>query len=369
MDESWNSELLEWMKGRALAAGFSSAGVAGAPSAADAEGTLTAERFAAWVEQGRAGEMEYLKRRNEQGELLRSSARAAMPWARSVIVCALNYNGEGPQSIEPAAADCGWIARYAWLGREDGGATDYHTDLLRRLRCLEAELLAKIPCQTRCYVDTGPLLERDFAARAGIGWVGKNTCVINQGQGSWTLLAVIVISLNLPVEVALPLHPDRCGSCTRCIEACPTDALVAPREMDASRCISYLTIELKGSIPVELREGMGRQVFGCDICQDVCPWNRRAPAMTAQGLRTRQELVNPPLGWLADLDEAGFRQQFKGSPLERTKRRRVQRNVALAMGNSGEQQFVPKLEQWVGGDDPLVADAADWALRRLRGDV
>jgi epoxyqueuosine reductase len=369
VDASWNAELLEWVTGRALAAGFSSAGVAGAPAASDADGELTAERFATWVDQGRAGQMEYLKRSNDRGELLRSSARSAIPWARSVIVCALNYNGDGPRSTEPTAADRGWIARYAWLGQQDGSATDYHDDLLRRLRSVESELLAKVPqpCKTLCYVDTGPLLERDFAARAGVGWVGKNTCVIDQQQGSWLLLAVIVTSLELPAEVALPLHPDRCGSCTRCIDACPTDALVAPREMDASRCISYLTIELKGSVPVELREGIGRQVFGCDICQDVCPWNRRAPTMTARGLSTRAELVNPALEWLAELDDAGFRREFKGSPLERTKRGRVLRNVAIAMGNSGEKHFISQLEQWAKGDDPLVADAADWALRRLHG--
>ena len=366
MNEAWSAELVAWVQGIALREGFDLAGVAAAPAAQEAEGQVTAERFGCWVAEERAGEMEYLKRRNEQGELLRASARVAIPWARSVVVCALNYNGEGPRSIEPAAGNRGWIARYAWLGDEHGGAADYHDDLLRRLRVLETELRARVACETRSYVDTGPLLERDFAARAGVGWVGKNTCVINQGLGSWLLLGVIVTSLELPLEVALPLHSDRCGSCTRCIEACPTDALVAPREMDASRCISYLTIELKGSIPAELREGMGRQVFGCDICQDVCPWNRRAPAMGADGLRTRGELVNPALSWLAELDDAGFKREFKGSPLERTKRRRVQRNVATAMGNSGESRFGPQLEAWTKGEDAVLAEAATWALERVR---
>jgi epoxyqueuosine reductase len=236
---------------------------------------------------------------------------------------------------------------------------------MRRLKGVEAALKERVACETRCFVDTGPLLERDFAARAGVGWVGKNTCVIDQGMGSWLLLGAMATSLELPAEAAVELHPDRCGSCTRCIEACPTEALVAPREMDASRCISYLTIELKGEIPVDLREGMGRQVFGCDICQDVCPWNRRAPVAAKDGLRVREELVNPSLSWLAELDDAGFKAAFKGSPLERTKRRRVQRNVAIAMGNSGLQEFEGKLMEWSEGEDGLVAEAARWALGRL----
>jgi epoxyqueuosine reductase len=237
--------------------------------------------------------------------------------------------------------------------------------MMRRLRLVDEALRARTGCATKCHVDTGPLLERDFAARARVGWVGKNTCVIHQGLGSWLLLGVIVSSLEVSAEAVLPLYPDRCGSCTRCIEACPTDALIAPRQMDASRCISYLTIELKGSIPAELREGMGRQVFGCDICQDVCPWNRRAPAAVKDGLQTRAELVNPALEWLAGLNDAAFKREFKGSPLERTKRKRVQRNVAIAMGNSGEQKFVPQLQAWAAGEEPVLAEAAVWALEKL----
>ena len=216
------------------------------------------------------------------------------------------------------------------------------------------------------YVDTGPLLERDFAARAGVGWIGKNTCVLNQEQGSWLLLGVIVTSLAISAEVVLDVAADRCGSCTRCLDACPTGALIAPREMDASACIAYLTIEKKGSIPVELRAGMGRQVFGCDICQEVCPWNRKAPVEPREDLRTREELVNPQLGWLAELDEAGFKELFAGSPLERTKRGRVQRNVAIAMGNSGEREFLPRLKEWAAGADPVLAESAQWALGQLQ---
>ncbi len=227
MKTAWTSERIEWMRTQALAAGFDLAGVAAAPGPLEAEGSVTAERFSTWVDAGYAAEMGYLKRRNEAGELLRASARVAMPWARSVVVCALNYNlGEqaAPRSIDPAARDSGWIARYAWTGDDRGGPLDYHDDLLRRLRLVEAALKQSVDCETRCYVDTGPLLERDFAARAGIGWIGRNTCVLNQQLGSWLLLGVIVTSL--PVEATVDVAVDRCGSCTRCIDACPTDALL-----------------------------------------------------------------------------------------------------------------------------------------------
>ena len=366
MDAAWSAELRTWVEGCALGQGFSLAGVAPAPAAEDPSAHETAERFSTWVEAGRAGEMEYLKRRDADGALLRTSARVALPWARSVLVCALNYNAEGARSIDPAEIGAGWIARYAWLGDAEGRATDYHDELLARLRKVEAALRERVACESRCYVDTGPLLERDFAARAGVGWIGKNTCVLNQEQGSWLLLGVIVTSLAVPAEVVLDVAADRCGSCTRCLDACPTGALVAPREMDASLCIAYLTIEKKGSIPEELRAGMGRQVFGCDICQEVCPWNRKAPVVARDDLRTREELINPELAWLAGLDQAGFKELFRGSPLERTKRGRVQRNVAIAMGNSGERGFVPRLEEWAAGGDPVLAESAQWALGQLR---
>jgi epoxyqueuosine reductase len=361
---AWDAELAEWVRERALGAGFDLCGVAAAPAAEEDAGKLTAKRFSDWVERGRAGEMEYLKRRDEAGELLRRSARVAMPWVRSVVVCAMNYNAAGPRSIDAADAGAGWIARYAWNGKEDGGAVDYHDDLLARLRLVEADLLARVDCRTKCYVDTGPLLERDFAARAGVGWVGKNTCVLNQEKGSWLLLGVIVTSLGVAGEVSLT-SADRCGSCTRCIDACPTDALVGAREMDAARCIAYLTIEKKGSIALDLREPMGRQVFGCDICQEVCPWNRRAPVAAVPGLRRRDELVNPALDRLARMDAAEFKREFAGSPLERTRRARVQRNVAIAMGNSGDAGFGPRLEEWAAGEDAVLAEAARWALERL----
>jgi epoxyqueuosine reductase len=188
-------------------------------------------------------------------------------------------------------------------------------------------------------------------------------------MGSWLLLGVIVTSLEVAEDSVLKVAADRCGSCTRCIDACPTDALIGPRQMDASRCISYLTIEKKGTIAEEFREAMGRQVFGCDICQDVCPWNRKAPVSKREGMLTRREIVNPELGWLAAMDAPAFKRWFKGSPLERTRKKRLHRNVAIAMGNSGEQRFVPQLEAWSAGEDEVLAESARWALGRIAGAV
>lgn len=376
---AWTPELAFWLHQQALHAGFDSAGVAAVDVAeSDAGDQVDAERFAAWVAAGRAGEMDYLKRRDEQGVLLRSAVQVAMPWARSVIVCALNYNASGPLSIDSAPPDTGWIARYAWSGsaaRTETNAaaepdelvpTDYHDQLLGRLRRIESALHERFACETRCYVDTGPLVERAIAVKAGIGWIGKNTCVINQELGSWLLLGVIVTSLPVAVGVELPIAADRCGSCTRCIDACPTDALVAPHEMDASRCIAYLTIEKKGAVPEELRGPMGRQVFGCDICQDVCPWNRRAPVSANEDMLARPQMVNPALDWLAGMDAAEFKRWFAGSPVERTRRKRLQRNVAIAMGNSGERRFAAQLDVWAEAEDPVLAETAKWATTRIK---
>lgn len=369
MTAEWTPELLRWIEEKALEVGFDAAGVAPVPEPESALSQREAERFTAWIEAGRAGEMEYLKRRNEEGILLRSGVQAAMPWARSVIICAMNYNAAAPRSIDPAPSRSGWIARYAWSGRagEDGETlpTDYHDELLMRLRRIETALKERSLCETRCYVDTGPLVERSVAIQAGLGWIGKNTCLIHQQLGSWLLLAVIITSIPVARNAAPQFAADRCGSCTRCIDACPTQALVAPREMDASRCIAYLTIEKKGTIPQELREPMGRQVFGCDICQDVCPWNRRAPVAVKEGMEPRPELVNPALAWLAGLDAASFKKNFKGSPVERTRRKRLHRNVAIAMGNSHDAGFLPQLEEWSLSEDEVLAESARWAIQHI----
>jgi epoxyqueuosine reductase len=365
----WTPELVKWMQEQAIEAGFDAAGVTAVPESGSKLAKREASRFSAWIEAGRAGEMEYLKRRDQEGTLLRSGIKVAMPWARSVIVCAFNYNAAAPPSTDPASPRTGWIARYAWSGRanKDGSMapTDYHEELLARLRKIESALKDRVPCEARCYVDTGPLVERSAAVQAGLGWTGKNTCLINQKLGSWLLLAVIVTSIPMAGETVIDLAADRCGSCTRCIEACPTQALIGSREMDASRCISYLTIEKKVSIPESLREPIGRQIFGCDICQEVCPWNRRAPVVVREGMEPRPELINPALEWLAGLDSAGFKKLFKGSPIERTRRKRLHRNVAIAMGNSHDRRFLPQLEEWSRSEDDVLAESALWAIQQI----
>jgi epoxyqueuosine reductase len=353
-------------------AGFSKAGVAPIPQPGEPELTEFETYFESWIERGYAGEMEYLKRRDQDNRLLRSSLRIAVPWARSVIVCAANYNADAPRSTDPASPESAWIARYAWTGYQSGSAhdpsrpTDYHDVLLARLRKLEQKLQQEFgPFPSRSYVDTGPLVERVYALYAGIGWIGKNTCIIDQQLGSWIFLGVILTGLELPSTHPVRLPEDRCGSCTRCIDACPTGALVAPYQMDASQCIAYLTIEKRGPLPEELRSRMGRQVFGCDICQDVCPWNRRAPLSADAELAVRPELVNPALTWLAELDAQSFRRLFRQSPVQRTKLGGLLRNVAIAMGNSGFAGYLPKLQEWAGATDPVLSEAAQWALARL----
>ena len=214
----------------------------------------------------------------------------------------------------------------------------------------------------RSYVDTGPLIERVYAKYAGIGWIAKNTCIINQQLGSWLFLGVILTSLELTADLPAP---DRCGTCTRCITACPTQAIVAPGELDARLCISYLTIEKRGEIPDELRPGMGRHVFGCDICQDVCPWNRKAPATSAPEFEPREGLVNPALDWLAGMQTEEFRATFRGSPVRRAKLSGLRRNAVIAMGNSGDKKFLPTLKQLREDPDPVVAEHASWAAARL----
>ncbi len=330
--------------------------------------------FPVWIADGKHGEMRYMEARDDSGELKRASLARAAPWARSVVVCAINYNTAHPYSNQAQAESPsrGWISRYAW-SRED-----YHESVLRRLRKLEDELrrlfdsTGKWPLATgelrfHSYVDTGPLIERVFAKYAGVGWIGKNTCIINQQIGSWLFLGVVLTSLDLGEDqlTADRPAPDRCGTCTRCIAACPTQAIVAPGELDARLCISYLTIEKRGEIPEELRPGIGRHVFGCDICQDVCPWNRKAPATSAPEFEPRPGLVNPALDWLAEMQPEEFRQVFRGSPVRRAKLSGLRRNAVIVMGNSGDKKFVPTLKKLSEDPDPSVAEHARWALAAL----
>ena len=335
--------------------------------------------FPDWIAAGHAGEMKYMEARDPRGRLKRASLRAAAPWAHSVIVCALNYNTAQPYSTQVIDPERGWISRYAW-GRED-----YHESVMRRLRVVEAKLRESLACtshsvpssdnttadhwpsntdhfQSRCYVDTGPLVERVYAKYAGVGWIGKNTCILNQKVGSWLFLGVILTSLELEPDVPAP---DRCGTCTRCIDACPTDALIAPYQLDSNKCISYLTIEKRGVISEEMRAGMGRHIFGCDICQDVCPWNRKAPVTNAPEFEPRPELVNPALDWLGQMSAEEFRRVFQGSPLRRTKLTGLRRNAVIAMANSSDHRFVPLLKKLQRDEDPVVAQSAQWAMKKF----
>ena len=355
MTEAQIRDLTALIKHAAREAGFDLCGVAPADDAAELK------YFAEWIESGYAGEMKYMEARTDDGKLKRGSLARTAPWARSVIVCAINYNTDQPYSTQAGDKSRGWISRYAW------GRQDYHRALMRRLREVERALHEDArksggEIETRCYVDTGPVVERLYAKYAGVGWIGKNTCIINQKKGSWLFLGVILTSLDLHPDLPAP---DRCGTCTRCIEACPTHALVAPYQLDATKCISYLTIEKRGSIPEELRAGMGRHIFGCDICQDVCPWNRKAPVSSVSEFTPRTEFVNPALDWLAEMTSEEFREAFRGSPVRRARHSGLRRNVAIAMGNSGDPKFHPVLEQLGQDEDDSVAESAAWAKERL----
>jgi epoxyqueuosine reductase len=332
-------------KAIALEAGFDLVGIA----RPDAPPGLAF--FAEWVSRGYAGEMAYLASQVER----RSDLRAAFPWARSVLCMGLQYDTPHPYSTS-APADRGWISRYAW-------GDDYHDvvgamlgRVLERLRD-EAGLF-----ESRAYVDTGPIAEKAWAAAAGLGAWGKNACLLHPEHGSWFFLGEIVTDLEMPADGP---RADMCGSCTACLDACPTQALVAPYVLDATRCISYLTIEVKGDVPVEHREAMGRHVFGCDICQDVCPWNRKRRHQGGAAFEPRPGAEAPDLALLAALGEEEFRERFRRSPVKRAKRRGLLRSVAVALGNAGDAGHRPVLERLAGDHDPVVREHANWGLRRL----
>ena len=314
----------------------------------------TAAAFEEWLARGRAGEMEYLRR----GALARRDTRLPVAGAVSAVVVGLDYGGRQPR---------GPIARYA---RGD----DYHEVMLSRLRDLHAWIEGEVghAIHGKPYVDTGPILERDLARRAGLGWFGKNTNLINPKIGSFFFIGGLLLELDL--EPDAPFEDDRCGTCTRCVEACPTAAIVAPRELDATRCISYLTIEHRGAIPVELRESIADLLYGCDICQDVCPWNISfSRELRDESLRPRVAHERPDASAMAReilaMDEASYRAAFKGSPMTRAKRRGLARNAAVVLGNAGGPRDVPALVDALGHDDPLVREHAAWALHRLRSRV
>jgi epoxyqueuosine reductase len=356
-------------------------------------GVVRAEKFPElewmpeWLARGYAGEMKYL------ADPRRCNPQTAMPGIRSAIVGLLNYSTAQPLYTDPAlpvddGRPSGWISRYAW-------GDDYHDVLRERLDALVESLHERFtgPFEARAYVDTGPVQERVLAKYAGLGWLGKNTLLLNQMFGSFFFLGVILTTLDLePTLGASELPPpDLCGSCRRCLDACPTQAFVEPYVMDARKCISYLTIELRGTIPEDLRELMGNHVFGCDICQDVCPWNRRAPIVTMPQFQPRvfpsaeenrdgaslppqdESLFLPRLEWLLGLSEADFREIFRGSPVKRAKWRGLLRNACMALGNAvlrpgmaDQSRIRVLLDRLAASEDQVLAESAQWALSRIQ---
>jgi epoxyqueuosine reductase len=316
------------------------------------------ESFSEWLRRGFAGEMAYL----ERGANKRLHPGDFLPWAKSIVSVALNYYAPLHREDAPKDGLRGWISRYAW-------GDDYHEIMETRL----AELLSKIRAEVgesvegRAYVDTGPVLEREFSALAGIGWIGKNTTLIHPRRGSWFFLGELFLDLELTSDRSIR---DRCGGCDLCIRACPTGALVGPYLLDSRRCISYLTIELKGSMPREMRPLVGDHIFGCDICQDVCPYNTKARSCTEEGFYPREEHYAPNLIPLLALTEDEFRRRFKGSPIRRAKRRGLLRNVAVALGNLRREEAVPALRRALLEDqEPLVRGHAAWALGQIGGEA
>jgi epoxyqueuosine reductase len=386
------AEKAEWICRQARGAGFDLCGIAPVATAT----TQTSDENALdgifeelahlpeWLARGYAGEMNYL------GDARRGDPRLVLDGARSLIVVGLNYNSALPYSTElPVTrggdAPRGWISRYAW-------GDDYHEVLREKLEMVVANMRRQFtePFEARAYVDTGPVIERVAGKYAGLGWLAKNTCLINEGTGSWLFLGVIVTTLDLaPFIPGESPAPDLCGNCRLCLDACPTQAFPAPYVLDATRCISYLTIELRGAIPEELRPPMGRAVIGCDICQDVCPWNRKSPVTPLAAFQPRQvlgsrgefsegkqdtSLFAPELETLASLTQEEFSATFRGSAVKRAKWRGMVRNACVALGNSGvernsdaHKRVVGLLERLADGDDAMIAEHASWAIARLNG--
>lgn len=326
---------------------------------AEAGPTEGTRRVRTWVERGYAGALEWMGRRLDE----REDPRRVLPGARTVVAVALAYE---PGSAAASGADepSGLVSGYA-------AGEDYHDVLRDRLRALESALpvLAGAPVRSRSYVDTGPVAERAWAAAAGLGWIGKNSCLIDPRLGSYLFLGVVLTDLALAPDAP---EPDHCGSCRACLDACPTDAFPEPYVLDARRCLAYTTIELRDApIPEPLREGQGERVFGCDVCQEVCPWNRpgRSPLADPLGLRARLAprpgRRRPALAALLDLDEEGFRRLTRRSPLRRARYRGLVRNALVAAGNRRDPVLAPRVRRHAEGDDPLLAEHARWALRRL----
>lgn len=329
---------------------------------ASATPPATVDQYRRWLERGYHGEMAYLARSDAVAK--RADLNQILPGVRSVVlVCAQYHTVPLPDKLRDDPSR-GIVASYAW-------GDDYHEVLAPRLRQLADSLEAHLEAESagtaafRVYVDTGPVLERDLGTRARLGFVGKNTNLIHPSFGSWFFLGEVLTTAEIPAEAPADEF-GTCGRCTRCLDACPTGALVAPYVLDARRCISYLTIELKGSIPHELRRLMGNRIFGCDICQEVCPWNRRFARPTAEvAFQPRPDTMAPHLLDLLALDDAGFRQRFRDSPIKRAKRRGLLRNAAVALGNWGDPSAVPGLVRGIEDPEPLIRGHVAWALGQI----
>ncbi len=347
-----DNSLTQKIQSRAHELGFALVGIT------PAERSETINRYRCWLENGYAGKMGYL----EKHLLLKEDPRLLLTEAKSIISLAINYYT--PHLPDTVARDPGrgQISRYA-------RGNDYHDVIRERLlhlvvfikRAAEAEI------QTRICVDTAPMLERAYAQKAGLGWIGKNTNLIHWRSGSWYFLAEILI--NVELEATEQPAKGSCGTCTRCIEACPTDAIIEPNLLDSRLCISYLTIELKESIPKELRSKMGNLIFGCDICQEVCPWNSKATPTTEPGFQPRDGNLAPKLLSLINMTQTEFSRRFKGSPIKRAKRRGFLRNVLVAIGNWGAPAALPALKIALNDDEALIRGHAAWAIGKIGGDT
>jgi epoxyqueuosine reductase len=355
------TELKQWLVSFAREVGFDSCRVAACGFATHAD------EFRTWLDAGAHGEMGYMERAEEK----RCDPQKVLPNARSLVVLAMNYfqgaqatwgkfetchsEIRNLQSCATKRAATGRIARYAW-------GDDYHDLIQGKLDRID-EFLREFGGQQKCYVDTGPVLERDHAAQAGTGWHGKSTMLVDERLGTWFFLAEVLTTLELPPDEPVP---DRCGTCERCINACPTGAITAPHRLDARRCISYLTIELKGSIPLELRPLIGNRIFGCDDCLNACPWNRFAKVSRETAFSARRSTAGMLLRDYLSLDDNEFRTLFRSSPIKRIKRRGFLRNVCVALGNVGDSSDLPALEGAAADPEPLIAEHAKWAIQQIR---
>jgi epoxyqueuosine reductase len=338
------------IRDKALALGFDAVGFCAAELAPEAR-----DRLAEFLRAGYHGEMDWLQTRSDQ----RSHPQALWPDGKSVVVLGMSYAPEDDPLAVLAQRDRGGISVYA-------RNRDYHDIIKGKLKHLAQFIAARFGAGVKVFVDTAPVMEKPLAEQAGLGWQGKHTNLVSRRFGSWLLLGEVYTTLVLPAGAA---EPDHCGSCSRCLNVCPTDAFPAPYRLDATRCISYLTIEHAGPIPHELRPKMGNRIYGCDDCLAVCPWNRFATPTTQQKLIARADLTAPRLAWLAGLDDGAFRALFTASPVKRIGRNRFVRNVLIAIGNSGDITLRPYAKALTADADPVVAEAAQWACGRLDAPV